>query len=149
MGTRGRRRRELLDDLKEKIGYWQLKEETLYRTLWRTRFGRGYGPVVRQTTEWWMMQVILSFCSRYMERLTQCGTQTSTLRSLADTLVTWWPHVPSYIRLIHTHQQGFRTVHLHNMCPKKTHNLSAWMLSAVSHRGSSLAKNLTKITDTP
>jgi hypothetical protein len=29
-----------------------LKEAALYRTLWRTRFGRGYGPVVRQTTEW-------------------------------------------------------------------------------------------------
>jgi hypothetical protein len=29
-----------------------LKEEALNRTLWRTRFGRGYGPVVRQTTEW-------------------------------------------------------------------------------------------------
>jgi hypothetical protein len=29
-----------------------LKEEALDRTLWRTRFGRGYGPVVRQTAEW-------------------------------------------------------------------------------------------------
>jgi hypothetical protein len=29
-----------------------LKEEALDRTLLRTRFGRGYGPVVRQTTEW-------------------------------------------------------------------------------------------------
>jgi hypothetical protein len=29
--------------------YWKLKEEALDRTLWRTRFGRGYGPVVRQT----------------------------------------------------------------------------------------------------
>jgi nuclear transport factor 2 (NTF2) superfamily protein len=29
-----------------------LKEVALDRTLWRTRFGRGYGPVVRQTTEW-------------------------------------------------------------------------------------------------
>jgi hypothetical protein len=29
-----------------------LKEEALDRTLWRTRFGRGYGPVVKQTTEW-------------------------------------------------------------------------------------------------
>jgi hypothetical protein len=29
-----------------------LKEESLDRTLWRTSFGRGYGPVVRQTTEW-------------------------------------------------------------------------------------------------
>jgi hypothetical protein len=24
--------------------------EALYRTLWKTRFGRGYGPVVRQAT---------------------------------------------------------------------------------------------------
>jgi hypothetical protein len=29
-----------------------LKEEALDRTLWKTRFGRGYGPVVRQTAEW-------------------------------------------------------------------------------------------------
>jgi hypothetical protein len=28
-----------------------LKVEVLDRTLWRTRFGRGYGPVVRQTAE--------------------------------------------------------------------------------------------------
>jgi hypothetical protein len=50
-GRRGRRRKQLLDDLKEKRGYWKLKEEALDRTLWRSRFGRGYGPVVRQTTE--------------------------------------------------------------------------------------------------
>jgi hypothetical protein len=51
MGRRGRRRKQLLDDLKEKRRYWKFKEEALDRTLWRTRFGRGYGPVVRQTTE--------------------------------------------------------------------------------------------------
>jgi hypothetical protein len=48
---RGRRRKQLLDDLKEKRRYWKLKEEALDRHQWRTRFGRGYGPVVRQTTE--------------------------------------------------------------------------------------------------
>jgi hypothetical protein len=48
-GRRGRRSKQLLDDLKEKRRYWKLKEEALGRTLWRTRFGRGYGPVVRQT----------------------------------------------------------------------------------------------------
>jgi hypothetical protein len=48
---RGRRRKQLLDDLKEKIRYWKLKEEALDRTLWTTRFGRVYGPVVRQTAE--------------------------------------------------------------------------------------------------
>ena len=27
-------------------GYCQLKEEALDRTMWRNRFGRGFGPVV-------------------------------------------------------------------------------------------------------
>jgi hypothetical protein len=45
----GRRRRKLFDDLKEKGGYSHLKEEALDRTMWRARFGRGFGPVIRQT----------------------------------------------------------------------------------------------------
>ena len=45
---RGRMRKQLLDDLKETRGYCILKEEALDHTLWRSRFGRGYGPVVRQ-----------------------------------------------------------------------------------------------------
>jgi hypothetical protein len=49
--TRGRRRKKLLDDLKEKSGYWKLTEEALDLTLWRTRFGRVYGLVVKQPTE--------------------------------------------------------------------------------------------------
>ena len=43
---RGRRRKKLLDDLKDGRGYCQLKEEALDRTIWRNRFGRGFGPVV-------------------------------------------------------------------------------------------------------
>jgi hypothetical protein len=50
-GGKGRRRKQLLDDLKEKRGCWKLKEEALDRTLWEINFGRGNGPVVRQTTE--------------------------------------------------------------------------------------------------
>ena len=50
-GRRGRIRRKLLDDLKERRGYSHLKEEALYRTMWRARFGRSFGPVVRQTTK--------------------------------------------------------------------------------------------------
>jgi hypothetical protein len=50
-GRRGIRRKQLLNDLKEKRGYRSLKEEALDRPLWRTRFARDYGPVVRQTTE--------------------------------------------------------------------------------------------------
>ena len=48
---RGRRRKKLLDDLKDRRGYSHLKEEALGRIMWRNRFGRGFGPVVRQTTE--------------------------------------------------------------------------------------------------
>jgi hypothetical protein len=47
-GRQGRRRTKLLDDLKERRGYSHLKEEALDRTMWRARFGRGFGPVVRQ-----------------------------------------------------------------------------------------------------
>ena len=47
---RGRRCKKLLDDLKDKRGYSQLKEEALDRTMWRNRFGRGFGPVVWQIT---------------------------------------------------------------------------------------------------
>jgi len=50
-GRRGRRRRKLLDDLKERRGYYHLNEEALDRTMWRARFGRGFGPVVRQTAK--------------------------------------------------------------------------------------------------
>ena len=49
-GRQGRRRRKLLDNLKERRGYSHLKEEALDRTMWKARFGRGFGPVVRQTT---------------------------------------------------------------------------------------------------
>ena len=43
---RRRRRKKLLDDLQDGRGYCQLKEEALDRTMWRNRFGRGFGPVV-------------------------------------------------------------------------------------------------------
>jgi len=50
-GRRGRRHKQLLDDLKERRGYSHLKEEALDRTVWRAGFGRGFGPVVRQSAE--------------------------------------------------------------------------------------------------
>ena len=46
-----RRRKKLLDDLKDRTGYSHLKEEALDRTMWRHRYGGGFGPVVRQNTE--------------------------------------------------------------------------------------------------
>jgi hypothetical protein len=50
-GRQVRRCRKLLDDLKKRRGYSHLKEEALDRTMWRSRFGRVFGPVVRHTTK--------------------------------------------------------------------------------------------------
>jgi hypothetical protein len=50
-GRRGRRHEQPLDDLKENTEYCKLREDALNRHLWKTRFGRGNGPVVRNTTE--------------------------------------------------------------------------------------------------
>ena len=47
IGSGGSRRKQLLDDLKETRGYYKLKEEALDRNVWRTLFGRRYGPVVK------------------------------------------------------------------------------------------------------
>ena len=46
----GRRCKKLLDDLKDRRGYCHLEEGALDRNMWRDRFGRGFEPVVRQTT---------------------------------------------------------------------------------------------------
>ena len=50
-GRRRRRRRRLLDYLKDRRGNCHLKEEGLDSTLWTARFGRGFGPFVRQIAE--------------------------------------------------------------------------------------------------
>ena len=50
-GRRGRRCKQQLGDLKEMRRCSKLKEEAIYRTVWRTRFGKGYGPVVRQVRD--------------------------------------------------------------------------------------------------
>jgi hypothetical protein len=49
-GTRGRIRKQLLNDLQGPKKYWKLKEEAQGRTVWRTCCGRGHGPFARQTT---------------------------------------------------------------------------------------------------
>ena len=48
---RGRRRKKLLDDLKNRRGYSHLKEEALDRPMWMNHFRGGFGPDVRQNTE--------------------------------------------------------------------------------------------------
>ena len=46
-GRRGSRRKELLDDLKERRGYWKFEAVALVRIVWGTFFGRGCGSIVR------------------------------------------------------------------------------------------------------
>jgi len=50
-GRRGRRCKQLQDDLKENRTYPNFNEEALYRTLWRSCYGGGYGTVFRKTEE--------------------------------------------------------------------------------------------------
>ena len=44
-GRRGRICKQLMSDLKQKCMHCNLKEEALYFTYWRIRFGRDYEPV--------------------------------------------------------------------------------------------------------
>jgi len=44
----GRRRKQLLNNLKKMRGYRKLKEEALYCSLWKTCFARDYGTLVRE-----------------------------------------------------------------------------------------------------
>ena len=46
MARQGRRCGQLLEKIRERRKYWKLTAEALDRTQWKTRFGRGYGPVV-------------------------------------------------------------------------------------------------------
>ena len=51
MKRRGRRYKQVQDDLKAARGFGKLKGEALDSTLWRTRCGGDHGLVVRETTE--------------------------------------------------------------------------------------------------
>jgi hypothetical protein len=89
-GRRGRRRKQLLDVLKERRRYWKLKEEALDRTLWRSRFGRGYRPVVRQTTEL-MNWVKRPGCEAH------CSPPSSTKVKKAWSYTSAPTHMPSWL----------------------------------------------------
>jgi hypothetical protein len=84
-GRQGIRRKKLLGDLKERRGYSRLTEEALDRTMWRARFGRGFGPVVRQTAKWmhYKLQVgvrDVSFCCLCQRTLVRRQTRQESLK---------------------------------------------------------------------
>ena len=65
IGRRGRRRGKLLDGLKEMRGYSHLREEALERPMWKACFGRGFGPVIRQTAIW-MIDIMMTFIQQWV-----------------------------------------------------------------------------------
>jgi hypothetical protein len=90
-GRRWRRRRKLLDDLKEKRGYFHLKEETLARTMWRARFGRGFGPVVRQNTNKWMnFSNMVQYAACWTQRMLTCRLSDDSIQTRFLGTLTFW-----------------------------------------------------------
>ena len=57
-GRKGIRRKQLLNNLKKKKGYCELKNQALDRTRCRTLFGKGYRRVLSQATNEWMFLYI-------------------------------------------------------------------------------------------
>jgi hypothetical protein len=51
-GRQARRRKQLLDDLEKRTGYWKLKQDVPDRTVWRTRFGRSYRKTDYETNKY-------------------------------------------------------------------------------------------------
>jgi hypothetical protein len=52
-GRWGRRHKQLLGDLKEKRGYWKLKDKALHRTLWRLALEKAINlSLDRLQNEW-------------------------------------------------------------------------------------------------
>jgi hypothetical protein len=72
-GRRGRRRRKLLDVLKEGRGYLHLEEEALDLTVWRA----GFGPVVRKTAEWMKSVRMKYFGAHYSSKFLAVPTRAS------------------------------------------------------------------------
>jgi hypothetical protein len=70
---------QLLGDINQKTRYWNLKQDALDRTVWRTPVGRGYGTVSGQTMQW--TNVSISVTLNYKHSIVIFSTltgQTST-----------------------------------------------------------------------
>jgi hypothetical protein len=73
-GRLGRRRKQVLDDLKEKRKYWKLKEEALDRTLWRTRCGR-MNVVKRYVRCWKFRMKYTCVCPNILYNVSKCRAE--------------------------------------------------------------------------
>jgi len=62
MGRGRRRRNQLPNDLKERKRYRKFKKaQSVFRTLRRNRFGRGYGPVVKTDNVRILMMMVFMY----------------------------------------------------------------------------------------
>ena len=64
---RVRRRKKLLDDLKDRRGYCQLKEEALDHSMWRNRFGRCFDLSFDRLRMMMMMMIMMNYDARNHE----------------------------------------------------------------------------------
>jgi hypothetical protein len=76
----GRRRKKLLDDLKDRRGYSHLKEEALDRIMLGNRFGGGIGLIVRQNTEWMVYSAFFKMKFRCETNKYKTATISTTYR---------------------------------------------------------------------
>jgi hypothetical protein len=84
MGRRGRRRKQLVYDLKEKRGYSELKREALDRTLWGTGFGGVCGTFVRDAT---LMSEWMNECVPNNQSVNRCGIMHMIYRNLTWNII--------------------------------------------------------------
>jgi hypothetical protein len=83
-----RRRKQLLDDHNKKRRYRRLKGEAIDRTLWRTWFGRGCGPVVRRTKQW-IRIFILNKSSLFTSQIV--SSESKKTSSFRTAMKEFWP----------------------------------------------------------
>jgi hypothetical protein len=92
-GKRGRKHRQLLDDLKEERICWKLTVEPLDRTLWRNGFESGYRPAVRDygVSEWMNVLVYNKLCILRFSNVLQLRMRKHFVGSqLSTPLVEHW-----------------------------------------------------------
>jgi hypothetical protein len=73
-----------------------MKKETLDRSLWKTCFERGYGPVVRWT-KWWRWSYLSVEAPSSAARLCSCRNCGRSPRSECSWIThrgSSWPHIP-------------------------------------------------------
>ena len=143
-GRQGKRRKQLLDDVKKKRGYWKVKQNAPDHTLWRTRFGRGYGPVEIQSKEWWWLKLWQRF--RLMLTLLRMATPCASglyCRRFWDPSCL---HAYNFVTVLDSGKFGTQThTHSHRTYIPLRHNLkSLFNIRIYKHYAQSPSKNFKK-----